>query len=104
MENIIIEQEPANLIFLKSYDFMKLGQAIEHGNWQVAAMTSQRMQKAAQELDMDMFVRQLTNIRQCIMHRQGKAAKDILALMVARRAQMLNELEKSRDMQERQED
>ena len=93
------KQEPKNLIFLKSYDFMKLGQAIEHGNWQVAAMTSQRMQKAAQELEMDMFVRQLTNIRQCIMHKQGKSAKDILALMVARRAQMLNDIEKSRNTQ-----
>ena len=94
------KQEPENLIFLKSYDFMKLGQAIEHGNWQVAAMTTQRMQKKAQELEMDMFVRQLTNIRQCIMHKQGKAAKDVLALMVARRAQMLNNIEKSRDVQD----
>ncbi|MBD5521536.1 MAG: hypothetical protein HDR03_10020 [Lachnospiraceae bacterium] len=41
------KQEPENLFFLKSYDLMKLGQAIEHGNWQVAAMTSQRVQKAA---------------------------------------------------------
>ncbi len=95
------KQEPENLIFLKSYDFMKLGQAIEHGNGQAAAMTAQRMQKKAQELNMDMFVRQLTNIRQCIMHKQGKAAKDILALMVAKRAQMLNDVEKSRDTQER---
>ncbi len=94
------KQEPKNLIFLKSYDFMKLGQAIEHGNWQMAAMTSQRMQKTAQELEMDMFVRQLANIRQCIMHKQGKAAKDILALMVARRTQMLNDIEKSRDAQD----
>ena len=99
MNNMTTKQEPENLIFLKSYDFMKLGQAIEHGNWQVAAMTSQRMQKAAQELEMDIFVRQLINIRQCIMHKQGKAAKDILALMVARRAQMLNDIEKSRNIQ-----
>lgn len=98
------KQEPENLFFLKSYDFMKLGQAIEHGNWQVAAMTSQRMQKTAQELNMDMFVRQLTNIRQCIMHKQGKAAKDILALMVARRAQMLNDIEKGRNAQGRHEE
>ncbi len=62
------------------------------------------MQKSAGELGMDMFVGQLTNIRQCIMHKQGKAAKDILALMVDKRAQMLNYREKSRDVQGRRGD
>lgn len=77
--------------FLRSYDFMKLGQAINHKNWQVAAMTVQRMQKTAQELELDAFVRQLTNIRQCVLHKQARQAKDILAVMMAKRAQMLNQ-------------
>ena len=85
------EKENAKQEFLKSNSFMKLGQAIEHGNWKVAAMTVQRMQKTVQELEMDTFARQLNNIRQCIIHRQGKQAKDILALMVANRAKMLNQ-------------
>lgn len=79
--------------FLKSYDFMKLGQAINHANWQIAAMTLQRMQKKAAELELSVFDRQFTNIRQCIIHKQGKQAKDILALVIARRAQMLKETE-----------
>lgn len=37
------------------------------------------------------------------MHKQGKAVKDILALMVARRAQILNEIEKGRNAQENHE-
>lgn len=85
----------AQLSFLHSYDFMKLGQAINHQNWQVAAMTVQRMQRNAQELEMDAFVRQLTNIRQCIMHKQARQAKDILAVMMAKRAQMLNQMNQS---------
>lgn len=79
------------LTFLKSYDFMKLGQAVNHGNWQVAMMTLQRMQKKTQELEFDMFERQFMNIRQCIIHKQGKQAKDILALIMAKRAQLLNQ-------------
>lgn len=85
----------AQLSFLHSYDFMKLGQAINHQNWQIAAMTVQRMQRNAQELEMDAFVRQLTNIRQCIMHKQARQAKDILAVMMAKRAQMLNQMNQS---------
>lgn len=84
------EKENAKLEFLKSNSFMKLGQAIEHGNWQVAAMTVGRMQKTVSELGLDMFEKQLAGIRQCIIHKQGKQAKDILALVVAKRAKMLN--------------
>lgn len=82
--------EAARQAFLHSNDFMKLGQAINRQNWQVAAMTAQRMQKCVQQLELDTFERQLANIRQCIIHKQGKQAKDILALMTAKRAQMLN--------------
>lgn len=78
------------LTFLRSYDFMKLGQAVHHENWQVAMMTLQRMQKKMQELEIDMFERQFINIRQCIVHKQAKPAKDILAFVMAKRAQLLN--------------
>lgn len=79
------------LIFLRSYDFMKLGQAVHHENWQVAMMTLQRMQKKMQELEINTFDRQFINIRQCIIHKQSKPAKDILALIMAKRAQLLNQ-------------
>ena len=34
--NIDADKEEAKFSFLRSYDFMKLGQAINHQNWQVA--------------------------------------------------------------------
>lgn len=77
--------------FFRSYDFMKLGQAINHGNWQAAAMTAQRMSGSARELGLSSFESQLNGIRQCILHKQGKQAKDILALMSAKRVQWLKQ-------------
>lgn len=88
-----MDNKEEQLSFLRSYDFMKLGQAINHQNWQAAAMTAQRMQKQAKELGLDTFDRQLTNIRQCMLHKQEKQVKDILAVMTAKRAQMLNHME-----------
>lgn len=79
------------LAFLESYDFMKLGQALNCENWQAAMMTLQRMQKKTQEINLDIFERQFMNIRQCIVHKQGKSAKDILAFVMAKRAQLLNQ-------------
>ena len=87
MEN----KEHVQFNYLKSYDFMKLGQALDHKNWQIAAMTIQRMQKGAQEAGLTVFERQFGSIRQCIIHKQGKQAKDILALVIAKRAQLLNQ-------------
>ena len=85
------EREAARLAFLQSYDFMKLGQAVNRRNWQVAAMTVQRMQSRIQELGLDIFERQFTGIRQCILHKQERQAKDILAQVMAKRARMLRE-------------
>jgi len=83
------DNDTARLEFLKSHDFMKLGQAIDHRNWQVAAMTVQRMQSHIQDLGLDSFERQFMGIRQCIRHKNDRQAKDILALVMAKRAQML---------------
>lgn len=77
--------------FLTSYDFMKLGQALHHENWQIAMVTVQRMLKSVQGLGLDILERQLTGIRQCIIHKQARQAKDILALLTAKRAQLLRE-------------
>lgn len=86
------DNDAARMEFLKSYDFMKLGQAINHRNWQVAAMTVQRMHSRVRELGMDTFERQFTGIRQCILHKNDKQAKDILALVMAKRAQFLKNM------------
>ena len=77
--------------FLRSYDFMKLGQALNHRNWQIAMLTLQRMQREAKEAGLEIFERQFGNLRQCIISRQDKQTKDILALVTAKRAQLLRQ-------------
>lgn len=76
--------------FCKSLDFMKLGQAINRGNWQIAASTLQRMQRQAAEAGCDTFGRNFIQLKQCLMRKEQLAAKNILALIIARRTQILN--------------
>lgn len=76
--------------FLKSLDFMKLGQAINRGQWQSAAMTIRRLDMKAKEVDMQEFERNFTGIRQSINRKDGTEAKQILAVVVNKRAKHLN--------------
>lgn len=73
--------------FLESYDFLQLGQAINRGNWRAAAMTIQRMQKKAENLELEEFVKMFTNIRQCILHQKSEQAKNVLARITVMRIQ-----------------
>ena len=76
--------------FLKSLDFMKLGQAINRGQWQSAAMTIRRLDQKAKEAGMNDFERNFTGIRQCINCKDVNEAKQILAVIVNKRAKYLN--------------
>ena len=76
--------------FYKSLDFMKLGQAVNRGNWQVAAMTARRMEQNAKNAEISEFNQQFVGIRQCINRKDVIGAKQILAIMVAKRAKFLN--------------
>ena len=76
--------------FLKSLDFMKLGQAINRGQWQSAAMTIRRLDMKAKEVGMQDFERNFTGIRQSINRKDGTEAKQILAVVVNKRAKRLN--------------
>lgn len=76
--------------FLKSLDFMKLGQAINRGQWQSAAMTIRRLDLKAKEVGMQDFERNFTGIRQSINRKDGTEAKQILAVVVNKRAKHLN--------------
>lgn len=76
--------------FLKSLDFMKLGQAVNRGQWQSAAMTIRRLDMKAKEADMNDFERNFTGIRQCINRKDANEAKQILAVVVNKRAKYLN--------------
>ena len=76
--------------FIRGKDFMKLGQAIAHGNWQVAGMTAARMQRNATEAGINDFDRQLIMIKQAIAGRKKTEAQNILAAMVSKRVQMMS--------------
>ena len=76
--------------FLKSLDFMKLGQAINRGQWQAAAMTIRRLDGKAKETGLHDFERNFTGIRQCINRKDTNEAKQILAVVINKRAKHLN--------------
>ena len=78
--------------FLKSLDFMRLGQAINRGQWQAAAMAIRRLDMKAKEVGMNDFERNFTGIRQCINRKDGQEAKQILAVVVNKRARHLNSI------------
>ena len=80
--------------YLKSLDFMRLGQAINREQWQAAAMTIRRLDMKAKEVGMTDFERNFTGIRQCINRKDGNEAKQILAVVVNKRAKYLNEMGK----------
>lgn len=82
------------LKFLKSLDFMKLGQAINHEQWQSAAMIVRRLDACALDVGFADFERQFTGLRQCINRKNVYEAKQILALVVNKRAKYLNSIEK----------
>lgn len=83
--------------FLKSLDFMRLGQAINREQWQSAAMTIRRMDMKAKEAGMTDFERNFTGIRQCINRKDGQEAKQILSVVVNKRAKHLNEWSKANE-------
>ena len=76
--------------FYKSLDFMKLGQAINRGQWQAAAMTMRRLDMKAKEAGMNDFERNFTGIRQCVNRKDANEAKQILAVVINKRAKHLN--------------
>ena len=82
--------KPEILSFYKSLDFMKLGQAIQKENWQTAAMIQRRMEMKIKELDLQEFSTNIAGIRQCIIRKDVHGGKQILALMIAKRARVLN--------------
>ena len=80
--------------FIKGYDFMRLGQAISHHQWQAAAMTIRRMEMQAKKPELAGFARQFAGIRQAIMRQNEREAKQILAQVTVKRVNMLKELQK----------
>lgn len=91
MQNNIDNKEKQKA-FIHSLDFMRLGQAINRGQWQSAAMIIQRMDRVAKDAGINDFERQFTGIRQCINRRNANEAKQILALVINKRVKMMEQL------------
>lgn len=85
-----IDMKEKQSAFLKSHDFVKLGQSIARENWQIAAMTAQKMHRQSKEAGCLIFDRQFINIKQCIAHKNKQQAQDVLAVIIAKRTQMLD--------------
>lgn len=78
--------------FFKSMDFMRLGQAINQGKWQAAAMTLRRMEKTAKECDMGEFNKWFAAIKQCVFSSDKAQALSIMTLVTNKRVQYLNKI------------
>ncbi len=90
MEEVKTKRDKVNK-FLRSYDFMRLGQAINHGQWQSAAMNIQRMTKMAKELEIAELERPFTGLRQSINRKDLESAKQALAVVINKRVKMLEQ-------------
>ena len=86
----------AQIEFLKCMDFMRLGQAINHKQWQSASMIVRRLDEMAREAGINDFERAFTGIRQSINRKDIYEAKQIMAIVVNKRAKYLNDM-KSRE-------
>ena len=86
----------AQIEFLKCMDFMRLGQAINHKQWQSASMIVRRLDDMAREAGINDFERAFTGIRQSINRKDIYEAKQIMAIVVNKRAKYLNDM-KSRE-------
>ena len=81
----------AQIEFLKCMDFMRLGQAIDHKQWQSASMIVRRLDDMAREAGINDFERAFTGIRQSINRKDIYEAKQIMAIVVNKRAKYLND-------------
>lgn len=78
--------------YINSLDFMRLGQAINHKQWQAAAMKAQKMSVEAKRLGITRFERPFTGIRQNINRKNSKEALQALSVMIALRVKIIEVL------------
>lgn len=87
-----MEYTKEQIEFLKSLDFMRLGQALSREQWQSAAMVVRRLEEKEKAAGMNEFEKNFTNLRQCINRKQKEEAKQILCIVISKRAKHLNEI------------
>jgi len=90
-----IDQEKI-ISFLESYDFMKLGQAINRGQWNSAMMILQRLDRSVQELEISVMVQPLKGIRLAILGRNTIQAKQALSLLVGKRVALIKQMKENK--------
>lgn len=76
--------------FLHSFDFMKLGQAVNSNNKQAAVMIARRMEKAANEADLPNFARLISGIRMAMMSGSKSEALNIMTQLTNQRVRLIN--------------
>lgn len=76
--------------FLKSFDFMRLGQAINNESWQLAAMIIQRMDKESKACGINDFDKYFKSLRISVNRRNKAECKNILSMVVGRRVHLLD--------------
>lgn len=76
--------------FIHSYEFMQLGQAINHKQWQTAGMKIQKMSAKAKNMGMTGWENLFTGMRQNIARKNDREALQILSTMTTKRVKLLN--------------
>lgn len=71
--------------FFVSQDFMRLGQSINHAQWQAAAMKAGKMSARAKELGVVGIEKQMTGIRMNINAKKKEEALGLLSLIIQKR-------------------
>lgn len=74
--------------FFGSYDFMRLGQSVNGGRFESAAMCIRRMSMEAEKLGLECFQRPFTGLRQNIARKDMQEVKNILSLVIVKRIQL----------------
>lgn len=77
--------------FLHSFDFMRLGQAINAGNTKAVIMTSKRMEAMAKEVDLQNFARMISGIRLSMSAGAKSEALNIMTQLTSQRVKLLNQ-------------
>ena len=75
--------------FLESYDFMKLGQALNRGQWNSAMMILQRMETLVQRFGIRCMVQPFKGVRMSVLGRNVTQAKQALAALIGKRVQLI---------------
>lgn len=74
--------------FINGYDFMRLGQAVNKGQWESARMACRRMSMKAEALGLECFGRQFLGLRLSLASKNDREAKNILSVIMPKRIQI----------------